>query len=243
MNAPAHCRLLLVDDHTIVREGLKRIFEAAGLGWTVAEESSGFQALERLRRQTFDVAVVDLSMPGMSGLELTRRIRAEFPRLPVLVLSMHDEEEYALRAFKAGANGYVTKDRPADELLQAVHKVAGGGAFVTASIAERVVQQLNGTVDVPRHAQLSERELQVLQRLVAGQRMTDIAQDLHLSIKTISTHKSRIMEKLQVDSNAALIRYGMQHGLSPADLDEGPDETAQRPAGWRQPTTRPGPLD
>ena len=243
MNAPAHCRLLLVDDHTIVREGLKRIFESNGLGWTVAEESSGFRALDTLRRQAFDVAVGDLSMAGMNGLELTRRIRAEWPRLPVLVLSMHDEEEYALRAFKAGANGYVTKDRPVDELLQAVHKVSGGGAFVTASIAERVVQQLNGNVDVPRHSTLTERELQVLQRMVAGQRLTDIARDMHLSIKTISTHKSRVMEKLQLDSNAALIRYGMQHGLLPDDLEAAASDADSVPAGWNQTSTRPGALD
>jgi DNA-binding NarL/FixJ family response regulator len=242
MNAPAHCRLLLVDDHTIVREGLKRIFESNGLGWTVAEESSGFRALDTLRRQAFDVAVVDLSMPGMNGLELTRRIRAEWPHLPVLVLSMHDEEEYALRAFKAGANGYITKDRPVDELQQAVHKVAGGGAFVTASLAERVVQQLNGNVDVPRHSTLSERELQVLQRLVAGQRLTDIAEAMHLSIKTISTHKSRVMEKLQLDSTAALIRYGLQHGLSPESLEAAADDAGSEPAGWNLTSTRPGAL-
>ena len=147
--------LLLVDDHTIVREGLKRILEATPEGWVITEESSGFQALDSLRRAHFDLAIVDISMPGMSGLELIRRIRAEFPALPVLVLSMHAEEEYALRAFKAGANGYVTKDSAAAELLAAVRKVLQGGAYVTASLAERVVQQLNGSVEVPRHARLS----------------------------------------------------------------------------------------
>ena len=188
--------LLLVDDHTIVREGLKRILEATPEGWAITEESSGFQALDSLRRAHFDLAIVDISMPGMSGLELIRRIRAEFPALPVLVLSMHAEEEYALRAFKAGANGYVTKDSAAAELL-----------------AARVVQQLNGSVEVPRHARLSNRELEVLRGIVAGQRSTDIAQALNLSVKTISTHKTRIMDKLQLDSTAALIRYGMEHRL------------------------------
>lgn len=231
-------RLLLVDDHTIVREGLKRVLEGTGEGWDITEESSGFQALDSLRRAPFDLAIVDLSMPGMSGLELIRRIRVEFPPLPVLVLSMHAEEEYALRSFKAGANGYVTKDSAAEELVQAVHKVLRGGAYVTSSLAERVVQQLNGSVEVPRHAQLSNRELEVLRRIVAGQRSTDIANALHLSVKTISTHKTRIMEKLQLTSTAALIRYGMEHRLHGEDPPAAwPDD----PADWPT-TTTPGSL-
>lgn len=232
-------RLLLVDDHTIVREGLKRILEATPEGWDITEESSGFQALDSLRRAHFDLAIVDISMPGMSGLELIRRIRAEFSALPVLVLSMHAEEEYALRAFKAGANGYVTKDSAAAELLLAVRKVLQGGAYVTTSLAERVVQQLNGSVEVPRHTRLSNRELEVLRRIVAGQRSTDIAQALNLSVKTISTHKTRIMDKLQVDSTAALIRYGMEHRLHGEEVPAGrAEDLAGGPA-----TTRPGTLD
>ena len=235
---PAAAHLLLVDDHTIVREGLKRVLEGTGEGWDITEESSGFQALDSLRRAPFDLAIVDLSMPGMSGLELIRRIRIEFPPLPVLVLSMHAEEEYALRAFKAGANGYVTKDSAAEELVQAVHKVLRGGAYVTNSLAERVVQQLNGSVDVPRHAQLSNRELEVLRRIVAGQRSTDIANALHLSVKTISTHKTRIMEKLQLTSTAALIRYGMEHRLHGEDT---PATWQDDAADWPT-TTTPGSL-
>ncbi len=241
MNAcpsPPAVRLLLVDDHTIVREGLKRVLEGTGEGWDITEEGSGFQALDSLRRARYDLAIVDLSMPGMSGLELIRRVRIEFPPLPVLVLSMHAEEEYALRAFKAGANGYVTKDSAAEELVQAVHKVLRGGAYVTTSLAERVVQQLNGSVEVPRHAQLSNRELEVLHRIVAGQRATDIATALHLSVKTISTHKTRIMEKLQLTSTAALIRYGMEHRLHGEDPPAAwPDD----PADWPT-TTSPGTL-
>jgi len=127
--------LLLVDDHTIVREGLRRILEATGEGFLIVEASSGFQALECLRLQPFRLAIVDLSMPGMSGLDLIHRIKSEYPRVAVLVLSMHAEEQYALRSFKAGANGYVTKDSAAEELVRAVHKVAAGGAYVTASLA------------------------------------------------------------------------------------------------------------
>jgi DNA-binding NarL/FixJ family response regulator len=212
-------RVLLVDDHTIVREGLKRILGATRDGWVVSEESSGFRALDNLRHQACDLAIVDLSMPGMSGLELLRRIRVEWPNLPVLVLSMHAEEEYALRAFKAGANGYVTKDSAADELAAAARKVALGGTYVTTSMAERVVQQLNGSVEVPRHVRLTERELEVLRRIVAGERAGAIAEALHLSVKTISTHKTRIMDKLQAPSTAALVRYAMQHGLVPAGTE------------------------
>jgi len=213
--------LLLVDDHTIVREGLRRILEATGEGFLIVEASSGFQALECLRQQPFRVAIVDLSMPGMSGLDLIHRIKSEYPRVAVLVLSMHAEEQYALRAFKAGANGYVTKDSAAEELMRAVRKVLAGGAYVTTSLAERVVQQLSGSVEAPRHAQLSDRELEVLRRIVSGQRLTDIAEALHLSVKTISTHKTHIQEKLQLPSMAALIRYGLEHGLH----DEGGQST------------------
>jgi two-component system invasion response regulator UvrY len=211
-------RLLLVDDHTIVREGLKRILEADCPQWQVAEASSAFQALEVMRTQSFDVAIVDLSMPGMSGLDLVRRLHSDFPATAVLVLSMHAEEQYALRSFKAGANGYVTKDSAAEELVSAVRKVATGGAYVTSSLAERVVQQLNGNVKVPLHAQLSDRELDVLRRLVAGRRLTDIAEELHLSVKTVSTHKTRIQDKLGLPGLAALVRYGMENELNEGDL-------------------------
>jgi DNA-binding NarL/FixJ family response regulator len=207
--------ILIVDDHAIVREGLVRILEGTGHGWQVAEASSGFQALEWLRRreEPTGLAIVDLSMPGLPGLELIRRLRSEFPRLRVLVLSMHAEEQYALRAFQAGAHGYVTKDRAPDELVNAVNKVADGGVYVTASLAERVVQHLNGRTPEPRHTHLSDRELDVLRRIVAGQRLSDIAEALHLSIKTISTHKRRILDKLELPSMAALIRYGIEQGL------------------------------
>ena len=221
---PLHdLHILIVDDHVIVREGLQRILEATGEDWAVAEASGGFQALEVMRRQPIDLAIVDLSMPGMSGLDLIKRIRSEFPRVGVLVLSMHAEEQYALRAFKAGANGYVTKDGASAELVNAVRKVATGGAYVTASLAERVVLQLNGAAAAPGHAQLSDRELEVLRRIVAGERLTDIAESLHLSVKTVSTHKSRIQEKLQLPTMAALIRYGMEHGLAQRDDASGED--------------------
>ena len=226
----ARLQLLLVDDHTIVREGLKRVLEPIADDWAVTEAGTGFQALEFLRNQPFDLAIVDLSMPGMSGLELIRRIKTATPHTAVLVLSMHAEEQYALRAFKSGANGYVTKDSAAAELVAAVHKVAAGGVYVSANLAERVVQQLSGGVQAPRHAELSDRELEVLQRIVAGERLTDIAQALHLSIKTVSTHKSRILDKLQLTSTAALIRYGFEHQLDKDDSGYGLLEAEPLPA-------------
>jgi len=209
--------LLMVDDHTIVREGLKRVLDPIAHEWAITEAGTGFQALECLRRQHFDLAIVDLSMPGMSGLDLIRRIKSEYPTVAVLVLSMHGEEQYAMRSFKAGANGYVTKDSASTELVAAVRKVAAGGSYVTASLAERVVQQLNGKASEPRLSGLTDRELEVLKRIVAGERLTDIATALHLSVKTISTHKSRIQDKLQMPNMAALIRFGMEQHLDQDD--------------------------
>jgi DNA-binding NarL/FixJ family response regulator len=212
-------QILIVDDHAIVREGLVRILEGTGRDWQVVEAASGFEALEWLRRNEAALAIVDLTMPGMGGLELIARLKRDFQKLRVLVLSMHAEEQYALRAFQAGAHGYVTKARAPAELVGAVEKVVAGGAYITTSLAESMVCQLSGTLAAPRHARLSNRELEVLQRLVAGQRLTHIAEALHLSIKTVSTHKRRIQDKLQLPSTAALIRYGMEQGLQEAPLE------------------------
>jgi DNA-binding NarL/FixJ family response regulator len=206
-------RLLLVDDHAIVREGLKRVLNPTGNNWGLTEAETGFEALAFLRASEFDLALVDLSMPGMTGLELTRRIKTEFSGVRVLVLSMHAEEQYALRAFKAGADGYVTKDIAASELLGAVRKVAAGGAYVTESLAGAVVRQLNGSGEAPRHALLTDRELDVLRRIAVGQRLSDIGSALHLSVKTVSSHKTRIQEKLQVSSTAELVRYALENRI------------------------------
>ena len=217
---PSPMHLLLVDDHQIVREGLKRLLASDENQWAITEVSSGHQALDCLRQRSVNLAIVDLSMPGMSGLDLIRRIKSDHPRTAVLVLSMHAEEQYAMRAFKLGANGYVTKDSAATELLSAVRKVVAGGTYVSASLAERVVQQLNGATQTTRHDDLSNREIEVLQRIVAGQRLTDIAEALNLSVKTVSTHKARIQDKLDLPSMAAIIRYGIEHGIGDAVASE-----------------------
>jgi DNA-binding NarL/FixJ family response regulator len=216
--------LLLVDDHTVVREGLRRLIDPQANQWSITEAGTGFQALECLRRQPFDLAIVDLSMPGMSGLELTRRIKSEFPSVAVLVLTMHSEEQYAIRALQAGANGFLTKDSAATELVAAVRKVASGGVFLSAQLAERVVQQLNGQTPTPDIQALTNRELDILQRIVSGQRPVDIADALHLSIKTVSTLKKRIQEKLKLDSTAALIRFGLEHRLGNELIDPSVDD-------------------
>lgn len=214
-------RLLLVDDHAMVREGLRRILQAYDPRWWVAEASSGHEALERLREQPVDIVIADLSMPGMNGLDLIARLHQDYPVIRVLVLSMHAEEQYALRAFKAGASGYLTKDSASADLARAVAKLAAGGSYASDSLAERVIQQLSGAVSPPSHAQLSNRELEVLERLVSGQRLIDIADELHLSVKTVSSHKTRILEKLQLPNLAALVRYGIEHQLDRGDTKPG----------------------
>lgn len=212
-------RLLLVDDHTVVREGLKRLMEPLADHWAITEAGTGYQALECLRREPIDLAIVDLSMPGMSGLDLTRRIKSEFPGVAVLVLTMHREEQYAIRALQAGASGYVTKDTAGTELVAAVRKVASGGVFLSGQLAERVVWQLYGQLPATGLQSLSNRELDILQRIVNGQRPVDIANALNLSIKTVSTHKRHIQEKLRLDSTAALVRFGLEQHLGTEVVD------------------------
>lgn len=214
-------KILIVDDHQIMREGLERILRDADERWATVAVGNGFDALHRLGREHFDVAIVDLSMPGMGGLDLIKRIKAEHPAVAVLVLSMFAQEEYALRAFRAGAKGYVTKSGAGRELVGAVQKLAAGGAYVTPGLAESFVLHLQGDTASPNHRRLTDREMDVLRRLVAGDSLSDIAQELHLSAKTVSTHKSRILDKLELPNMAALVRYSMRQGWVD-DADSGP---------------------
>jgi DNA-binding NarL/FixJ family response regulator len=205
--------VLLADDHAIVRNGLKEILEATGDIVVGAEATNGHEALARVRDTEVDVAVVDLSMPGRSGVELIKLIKAERPRLRLLVLSMHSEEQYAVRAVRAGAAGYLTKESAADELVAAIRRIAGGGAYISPETAERLVLASNTGSDGPPHTQLSNREYEVFRALVDGKSVTDIAAALNLSVKTISTHKSRILEKMELASQADLVRYAIRHNL------------------------------
>jgi DNA-binding NarL/FixJ family response regulator len=215
--------LLLIDDHQIVREGLKRLLCNGTTAWAITEAGSGHEALEQLRQRTFKLAIVDLSMPGMNGLDLIKRMKSEYPATRVLVLSMHSEDQYAIRAFKIGADGYLVKDAASSELQLAATKVAAGGMYVSPSMAERVVLQLSSNhTHSGGHETLSNRELEVLQRIVAGQRLTEIANDLHLSVKTVSTHKANLQQKLQLPTMAALIRYGIDNNLGSSIQKEPP---------------------
>jgi DNA-binding NarL/FixJ family response regulator len=199
-------RILIVDDHAILREGLKRMLEATAPRWTIDEAANGHEALDRLRHTDCDVAILDISMPGMSGLDLLRRIRAEFPRTRVLMLSMYAEEQYAMRAFKAGATGYLTKDSATRELVAAVRKLVAGGVYVSASLAERLVLSLNGAHEDGLHAP-DDRELDAAP-LAAGNRPAEIAQALNISTKTVRRTRPASSSACSC-RNAALIRYAL----------------------------------
>ena len=206
-------RVLIADDHAIVREGLRQILEAAGDFEIVGEAADGLAAVHLSRTVDFDVALLDISMPGRSGIELVKLIRGERPRARVMMLSMHEQPEYAVRAIRAGASGYLTKDSAGRELATALRRVAAGGAYVSAEVAEQLALGALHEADAPPHTQLSDREFQVLRSLVAGKTVSEIAEALNLSVKTVSTHKAHLMQKIGVDNNGELFRYAMRHGL------------------------------
>ena len=207
-------RVIIADDHQILREGLKQLLLAAGDLDVVGEAADGNEVLQRVRTLGCDVLLLDMSMPGRSGVELIRQVKSEKPKLRSLVLSMHEEHQYAVRAIRAGASGYLTKESAAAQLVAALRKVAGGGAFISAEVAERLAQEAMPHADGPLHAALSDREYQVFRLLVNGRSVSEIAVQLHLSAKTVSTHKARLMEKLGVDNNADLVHYAIKHRLS-----------------------------
>jgi len=201
-------RVLIADDHKIVRDGLKRILAATTDMQCAGEAASGDEALALVRANDYDVALLDMSMPGLAGIDLIKRLGLEKPRLRLLVLSMHGEQQYAARALKAGAAGYLTKDSASEQLVGAIRKVAAGGVHITeAAAASLVAAQKSGRTE------LSDREFEVLRLLVEGLGPTDIAERLHLSVKTVSTHKTRILQKLNLGSTAELVRYALEHKL------------------------------
>ena len=201
-------RVLIADDHKIVRDGLKRILSAHGEVDVTGEAADGDQALALVRAHEYDLAMVDMSMPGLSGIDLIKRLKLEKPKLRILVLSMHGERQYAARALKAGASGYLNKDSAAELLVGAIRKIAAGGVHIGDAAAASLI-----TADKAPHEALSDREFEVLRLLVEGLGPTDIGNKLHLSVKTVSTHKTRILEKLNLSSTAALVRYALDHKL------------------------------
>ena len=211
-------RVLLADDHAIVRAGLREILADTGDIVVTGEATNGQEVLAQVRGQDFDVAVLDMSMPGRSGIELIKLVKDEKPQLRILILSMHSEQQYAVRAVKAGASGYLTKESAADELVAAIRRIAAGGAYVSPETAERLVLESAPRAGAAPHTLLSDREFQVFQLIAAGQSVTEIARQLSLSVKTISTHKTRVMVKMNFANPADLIRYALEHKL----LDEMP---------------------
>ena len=202
-------RILIADDHEIVRDGLKRILAAHADLQVAGEAASGDAALALVRAHDYDVAMLDLSMPGLSGMDLIKRLRLERPKLRILVLSMHGEQQYAARVLKAGAAGYLNKDSAAELLVSAIRKIAAGGVH----IGETVAASLIGAGDKPLHENLSDREFEVMRLLVEGLGPSEIGERLHLSVKTVSTHKTRILEKLGLGSTAELVRYALENKL------------------------------
>ena len=214
-------RVLIADDHTLMREGLKQILAATGDVTVAGEASDGHQTLEMVRHGKWDVLLLDVSMPGKSGVELILQLKVEQPRLPILILSMHKEDEYAIRTIRAGASGYLCKDSASQLLVDAIRKVAAGGRFISPEVAGDLAFDLILNDDRPPHTLLSSREFQIFQLIVAGRGITEIAQQLNLSVKTVSTYKTRILQKMTATSVADLIRYGLKHRLL-ADSPQSP---------------------
>ena len=206
-------RVLVTEDHTIVREGIKQLIGMAKDMQVVGEAGNGEQLMDVLRQTPCDVVLLDISMPGVNGLEAIPRIRALLQPPAVLMLSMHDEAQMAARALKIGAAGYATKDSDPALLLTAIRKVASGGRYIDPELADRMVFEVGLTDSRPPHALLSEREFSVFERLVQGEGVNEIAQHLAISSKTVSTHKARLMEKMGAHSVAELVKYAMEHKL------------------------------
>lgn len=206
-------RILLADDHTIIRDGLKKILSTVPDMQVVAEAADGNELLALLRAGLPDVLLLDMSMPGRSGIVLIQQLQASYPALPVLVLSMYGESQYAVHAIRAGAAGYLTKNVESDQLIGAIRKVARGGTAVSAAIADKLIGQARQPLAALPHARLTARELQVFQMLAEGQGINEIALTLSLSGKTVSTHKANILAKLELTSTAGLVHYAIRHGL------------------------------
>jgi len=206
-------KILVADDHAIVREGLKQIVRETSDMEVAGEAADGRQVFQMVANDDWDVVLLDIGMPGKSGIDILKELKAEKPGLPVLMLSMYPEEQYAVRALKAGASGYLTKESVPDELINAIRKVSAGGKYVSSSLAEKLAYDLEADAEKPLHETLSDREYQVMNMIAKGETLKDIADELCLSIKTISTYRSRILEKMRMKNNAELMHYAIKHQL------------------------------
>ncbi len=206
-------RILIADDHTIMREGLKRILDGIDDIQVIGEAIDGHDTITKVRSESFDVLLLDLSMPGRSGVDLIHQIKDEFPKLPILILTMHEEEQYAVRAIRAGANGYLTKESAGTQLVTALRKVASGRPYISMEVAEQLAMSAMPASGDSSHTALSDREFEVFCHLAKGKSITEIGDMLHLSVKTVSTHKTRIMQKMGLNSISDLVQYAVAHHL------------------------------
>ena len=207
-------RVLVADDHAIVREGLKRILEGQEAIEIAGEATNGHEVIEAVRRGGFDILLLDLSIPGKSGIELIKQVKDEAPKLRVLVLTMHEEDQYAVRAIRAGASGYLTKESAPGQLVSAIRRLAEGRLYISPNVAEQLALDVRPHGDEAPHRHLSDREFEVFLLLVNGRSVSDIAARLHLSVKTVSTHKTRILQKMSAASVADLVRYAIRHRIA-----------------------------
>ena len=206
-------RVLIVDDHAIVREGLKRILADAPELRVAGEAASGPEAIDLVREQSWDVMLLDISLPGANGLEVLRAVKDLPPNLPVLILTMYPEDQYALRMLRAGAAGYLTKEGAPAQLVTAIRKVASGGKYISAAVAEKLAWELERRKQPATHEDLSNREFEILRLIASGKTVSQIAQQLRLSVKTVSTYRMRLLTKLNMKSNAELTHYAIKGGL------------------------------
>jgi DNA-binding NarL/FixJ family response regulator len=206
-------KVIIVDDHLIVREGLKQIISDTSDIRVVGEASNGQEALNKIRINDYDVMLLDISMPGRSGLEILKEIKNGSPNLSILILTMHPEEQYAMRVLKAGASGYLTKESAPDELIEAIRKVSGGGKYISSTLAEKLAFNLEVDTGKPLHQTLSDREFEVMCMISSGKTVTEIADDMSLSVKTISTYRTRILDKMRMKTNAELTYYSIKNDL------------------------------
>ena len=206
-------RILIADDHVIVREGLKQIVAETSDMVVADEAGSGHEVLNKVLKNDYDVVVLDITMPGMNGVDILNQLKNQRPELPVLILSMHPEEQYAVRVLRAGASGYLTKESAPDELIAAIRKVSAGKKYVSSSLAEKLAFELEIDTVKPLHETLSDREYQVMYMIASGKTVKKIAEEIFLSVKTVSTYRARILKKMKMKNNAELTYYAIKHGL------------------------------
>ena len=206
-------RILITDDHAVVRRGLEQVLEEEFDKVVFGEAQNTREMIEHLQKKTWDVVILDITLPGRSGLEVLEELKLTHPNLPVLVLSMHPEDQYGIRVLKSGASGYMTKESAPDEIVMAIKKILRGGKYVSPALAERLASNLGVDREKPLHEALSDREYEVMVMICAGKILKEIAQKLDLSIKTVSTYRSRILKKMKMENNAELIRYAIKNQL------------------------------